>query len=132
MENLIFFDDECPLCHRAVCHILEIDRDKRFMFAPLKGETSDRILSGPLKHFTSCNSLVVIENYQSTQRKIWVRSKAIWRIYWIVGNGWKLIGWLCFLPSCMGDFFYRMFSEHRHQFKLKPRQDIKSKERFLP
>ena len=132
MNHLIFFDDECPLCHQAVRHILEIDRDKKFIFAPLKGATADLILSGPLKPLSSCNSLVVIENYQSTDRKVWIRSKAIWRIYWLVGYGWKLFGWLFFIPSFIGDFLYRMFSEHRHQFKLKSRQDIKTEDRFLP
>jgi len=131
-EHLIFFDSECPLCHRAVQHILEIDTHCRFVFAPLGGETAQAILTGPLQHYRRANTLVLLENYQSTSREFWTRSKSILRIYWLVGDGWKIVGWLSFLPSWIGDFFYSWVAKHRHQFKLRPMQDIGPQERFLP
>ena len=131
-EHLIFFDGECPFCHKSVRQILEIDVDKRFLFAPLKGETASSILTGPQGPLKSANSLVLVENYDSTERKFWLRSRAVFRMYWLVGNGWGLIGILSFLPGYVGDFFYDRFAAHRHQFKLKMPNPPGPQDRFLP
>jgi predicted DCC family thiol-disulfide oxidoreductase YuxK len=131
-EHIVFFDGECPLCHKAVRHIIEIDTEKKFLFAPLTGETANDILIGPQKELRSMNSLVLVENYDSTDRKFWVRSRAILRIYWLVKNGWELLGALSFLPGWLGDIFYRWLAAHRHQFKLKIPKEPGPKERFLP
>lgn len=130
-EHLIFFDGDCPFCYKAVCHIIAIDGNRRFVFAPLNGETAADILIGPQAHLRKANSLVLVENYQSTHRKFWIRSRAMLRIYWITGNGWGLLGILSFLPGFLGDLFYRWFAVHRHHFKLKMPQ-AGPKDRFLP
>jgi predicted DCC family thiol-disulfide oxidoreductase YuxK len=130
-KHLVFYDGDCPLCHRAVRHILSIDPHKRFYFAPLNGKTASEVLSGPNKEYSRMNSLVFVENYQSTEREFWIRSRAILRIYWLVGGQWALFGWLSFFPCWVGDFFYRWLAFHRHQFKLKPIQDLGHKEQFL-
>jgi len=131
-EHLIFYDHECPFCIKAVKHAIDIDKSELFVFAPLNGKTSREILCGPLKHYAHMNSIVVIENYQSTERKFWVRSKAVWRIYWLAGNGWGIIGWISFLPCWIGDLLYRTVAEHRHQFKLTAAEDPVPTDRFLP
>jgi predicted DCC family thiol-disulfide oxidoreductase YuxK len=131
-EHLIFFDSECPLCHRAVRHILEIDQERHFLFAPLNGETARDILAGPQAPLRSANSLILVERYRSTGRRFWVRSRAILRIYWLNGHGWGLYGILSFLPGWLGDFFYRWIAAHRHQFKLRMPKEPGPKERFLP
>ena len=131
-EHLIFFDQDCPFCVKAIQHVLEIDKDQKFIFAPLGGETAKNILTGPLKPYAEMNTVVLIEDYQSTERQFWVRSKAALRTYWLVGNGWGIIGWLSFLPCWIGDFIYRLFKEHRHQFKLKTSKELGPQNRFLP
>lgn len=130
-EHLIFFDAECPLCHKAVRHLVEIDVKKRILFAPLNGETARNVLSGPQNHLKRANSLILVENYQSTERTFWIRSKAVLRTYWLIGEGWGLIGILSFLPSWLGDAIYRKVALHRHQFKLKMPL-AGPEERFLP
>ncbi|HSX11775.1 MAG TPA: DUF393 domain-containing protein [Chlamydiales bacterium] len=131
-EHLIFFDGECPLCHRAVRHILEIDLDKHFLFAPLNGTTAADILIGPQASLRSANSIVLVENYLSTGRRFWIRSRALLRIYWLNGNGWGLYGIFSFLPGYLGDALYRWIAEHRHQFKLRMPHEPGPKDRFLP
>lgn len=131
-EHLIFFDGECPFCHRSVRHIIEIDVHKRFLFAPLSGMTAQEMLTGPQGYLKKANSLVLVEDYQSTERKFWIESKAILRIYWLTGNGWGLLGIFSFFPSFIGDFIYRWFAAHRHQFKLKMPDEPGPKNRFLP
>lgn len=131
-EHLIFFDNECPFCHRSVRHILEIDADHHFLFAPLNGETAEKILIGPQEPLKKAGSLILVEDYQSTARQFWIRSRAILRIYWLAGQQWRLLGILSFLPGWIGDLLYRWLAAHRHQFKLKMPEEPGPKNRFLP
>ncbi len=130
-SHLIFFDSDCPLCRKAVREVLEIDIHKRFSFAPLNGQTAKNVLTGPQKPLLHANSLVLAENYQSTDRTFWVRSRAVLRIYWLAGNGWGLLGIFSFLPGWAGDWLYNWVAAHRHQFKLQTNQELGPKERFL-
>ena len=131
-EHIVFFDDECPLCRKAVRHIIEIDKENHFRFAPLRGATADEVLTGAQKQLKLMNSIVLAEDFDSTTRKFWIRSHAILRIYWLVGNGWGLVGILSFLPAKIGDFFYNWIAEHRHQFKLQYPEPLEPQDRFLP
>ena len=131
-EHIIFFDGECPFCHRTVRHLIEIDVDRHFLFAPLAGSTAKEILIGPQEPLTRAQSVVLVENYQSTKRCFYVRSRAIFRIYWIVKHGWELLGILSFLPCWFSDIFYRWLAAHRHQFKLKMKKEPGPQDRFLP
>jgi predicted DCC family thiol-disulfide oxidoreductase YuxK len=131
-DHLILFDSECPLCHHSVEHIIEIDIHKRFIFAPLNGETAAELLEGPQRNLRKLDTLILVENYQSTERKFHIQSKAVLRTYWLIGNGWGLIGIFSFLPSCISDIFYRCIATHRHRFKLKMPKEPGPAERFLP
>lgn len=112
--------------------VLELDVHSHFLFAPLNGETAENVLSGPQEYLRDVNSLVVVENYQSTERRFWIRSRGVFRVYWLIGNQWRLFGLFSFLPCWIGDCIYRWLAAHRHQFKLKMRKEPGPKERFLP
>lgn len=131
-DHIVFFDDECPFCHAAVRHIIEIDEKKQFLFAPLQGETAAEILTGPQKVLKDAHSIVLAEHYRSTERNFWIRAHAIFRIYWCAGNGWGLVGILSFMPRWLGDFFYNWFAAHRHQFRMKMLETPGPRDRFLP
>lgn len=123
-EHLVFFDADCPLCHRAVKRILEIDVKKHFLFSPLHGESARDILIGPQKELIHSNGLILVENYTSTEREFWVKLQALYRAHWLVEDGWELTGLLSFIPSLISDPIYDQFSAHRHQFKMKLPQEI--------
>jgi len=36
---ILFYDGNCGMCHRAVSYAVKRDREQRFQFAPLEGET---------------------------------------------------------------------------------------------
>lgn len=131
-EHVVFFDEECPVCHKGIQHITEIDKNHHIKFASFTSETAAKILTGPLSGYLRVNSLVLIENYQSTERKFWIRSRALMRVYWLVGNGWGLFGWLSFMPGWLGDKIYRKLGFHRHQFKLIMKERAAHADRFLP
>jgi predicted DCC family thiol-disulfide oxidoreductase YuxK len=132
-EHLLFFDETCPFCHKAVRNILEIDVYRRFMFSPLSGKMAKDLLTGPQKELMQANSLILVENYQSTERQFWIRSHALYRVYWLAGNGWWIVGCLSFLiPKWLGDAVYRWVAEHRHQFKLQMPESAVPPDRLLP
>ncbi len=131
-EHLVIFDGECPLCHRLVRHLIEIDVNRHIVFAPLNGETAESVLSGPQKDLKKANSSILVENFQSTERRFWIRSRCILRIYWLVGNGWGLLGIISFFPSFLGDTIYRRIAIHRHQFKMKMPNSSIPPDRLLP
>ncbi len=131
-DHLLFFDHECPFCVRSVRQMIQQDVEHKFAFAPLRGETAKEVLSGPQSFLKKANSLVVVENWQSTDRKFWTKSRAMLRVYWLLGGQWKLFGCFSFFPRFLGDFIYDQVSAHRHQFRLRPDQEIGPEDRFLP
>lgn len=130
-EHLLLFDGNCPVCHRVVRHVLEIDIEERFVFAPLESETARRTLKKNYADFLAANTVVVVENYLSSSSKKWIRSRAIFRIYWLIGGGWKVIGILSFFPGFIGNIFYRLFAIYRYQFNVKMPGSVIPGSRFL-
>lgn len=130
-RHLVFFNDRCPLCQRAVRHIIEIDHNKEFLFAPFRGKMASQVLTGPLAYLSKENSLVLAEEYQSTGRLFWSKFRASWRIYWLIGKRWKAIGLLFFLPKSIDDLLYKKYGAHRHQYSLDIREPAGPSDRFL-
>lgn len=132
MHHIVFFDDQCPLCHKEVQHILEIDENKQISFASFRSETACTILTGPQQLLKNTNSLVLVENHHSTERKFWAHFHALFRIYWLTGNGWGFFGILSFLPAQLVRFIHKNFAAHRHQFKMDIPKLPGPSDRFLP
>src|SRR5690606_7656318 len=119
-----------PLCYKSVVRLLKKDVSRCFLFAPLGGESAKEILIGPNAHYGKENSLVLVELFQSDRRCFWVRSKAIFRIYWLMGNRW--VGVFCFLPSWTSDWAYRRLAKHRHHLRFGCERPEFQNNRFLP
>lgn len=114
MKQLIFFDSECNLCRKSVATLIKIDTEKKLVFAPFKGKAAEDKLSGKLSYLKHENSLVLIERPSG---HIWLRGRAVFRIFWLLGGKWKLLGWFFMMP-CV-DFFYRQVAHHRRRFSNK-------------
>ncbi len=130
-EHLIVFDGDCPFCHSTVRHILAIDRNLCFLFTSLNGGEARILLAEEYERYIQANTLVLIENYRLPQSRRFIRSRAIFRIYWLVGGRWKWIGALSLLPSFMGDFMYRLFALYRHRLNVKMPKEPVPEDRFL-
>ena len=118
--HVIFYDGECPLCHRAVRFVLAADRKKQFYFAPLKGETAKKELSELRLENPDLDTLVLLQNYQSGDKKIEIEGRGALRILWLLGGKYALVGWLSFLPSVLFDAVYRLIARYRfHLFSTK-------------
>ena len=108
MKHLVFYDHECPRCQRAVAWISQHDRNKKFQFASLQSELAEIKLSGKLAPLRHANTVVFIE---SPSGRIWLRGRAIFRILWLIGGKWRLLGWLYSVPFV--DLAYRFIARHR-------------------
>jgi predicted DCC family thiol-disulfide oxidoreductase YuxK len=91
---------------------MKIDQKALFYFAPLTGKTTKKIEQQTHRCFKTENSLVLIENYSAINQKIYLRSKGVFRIFWILGGKWKLLGILSFLPFLF-DLVYTFIASHR-------------------
>jgi predicted DCC family thiol-disulfide oxidoreductase YuxK len=130
LKHLVFYDGKCGLCDHAVQFVLKHDMQEDFAFAPLQGKTAHNLL----QFVPQEDSLVLIENYQTEDRKIYQLGTGAFRILWLLGGSFRLIGWPFFLPSFLYNWGYRLVARHRHQFFSQdtcPLPDPKLKDRFL-
>jgi predicted DCC family thiol-disulfide oxidoreductase YuxK len=104
-RSIIFFDQHCPLCRRTINFLARHDKHKRFYFAPLDGTTAKKTLQD---HLLNLNTVVLIEQPGG---KIWLRGRAVFRVLWLLGGWWKLVGWLYLMPFV--DLVYRFIAKHR-------------------
>lgn len=134
MKHLLFYDGDCGLCDHVVQFVLRVDKHKRFVFAPLQGEVAKELLKDIPKEVKHADSLILIEDYQTSDSRMWIYGKGAFRIAWLLGGSWALFGWICFLPSILYDWGYRLIARYRHELFSKSTcqiPDLKKKTRFL-
>lgn len=134
-QHLLFYDGECGLCDHIVQFVLRIDTDQKFLFAPLQGETARKELKALPEEIKNADSLVLIENFETPQSRIWIYGKGAFTIFWLLGGWWKLIGWISYLPAFLYNWGYWIVAKNRHRLFSKDScriPDPSQKMRFLP
>lgn len=133
-QHLIFFDGYCPFCQRVVRAIIEADKQKKFLFAPLDGITAEKEIGQTIIKNPALDTLVLIENYKKPNQELWIEGKAILKTCLHLGGAYSWLGLLSYLPSRPFDFFYRFVAKRRYKiFKsYKPLNISKLEDRFLP
>jgi len=134
-RHLLFYDGECGLCDHLVQFVLRVDRREQFLFAPLQGETAGSELKDVPGIVKQADSLILIENYQKPDAAMWIYGKGVFRVAWLLGGWWKLLGWVSFLPAFLYDWGYHLVAKNRHRLFSKDSckiPDPSEKIRFLP
>ncbi len=106
--SIVFFDQHCPLCRRTINFLGRHDKQKRFHFAPLDGKTAKDTFVGPLASLRDLNTVILIEQPSG---KIWIRGRGVFRVLWLLGGLWRLLGWLYQMPFV--DRIYKFIAKHR-------------------
>lgn len=106
MKHLILYDGTCGMCHRVVQWVLRHDKKGIFIFAPLQEYPNPS--GDPLE-----DSVILLENWRAENERKWVFAKAAFRILWLTGGVWTLIGWKWVLPSWLIDPLYRFVAKRR-------------------
>ena len=115
MKHLILFDSTCPLCRNSVSYLQRIDHEVILGFLPLSGEGARELLQEGHPELLNENTMVLIENKKTEKPRLWIRGRAVMRIFWLLGGKWRLIVWLCFVPFGV-DAVYSFVARHRHRF----------------
>ena len=106
-EPIIFFDGVCGLCNGFVDFVIKIDKDRVLKFAPLQGETAEKLLQ---KHYIEdLNTIVFLHNDQ-----LLTKSDAVLEILNLVGGPWKAGAAFKFFPRLFRDYFYEVVSKNRY------------------
>lgn len=111
LEHLVFYDGQCGLCDQAVQFILKRDRQENFCFAPLQGETAEKLLKD---RFKDVDSLILIENFR-TDPVVYLEGEAILRICSRLPFPYYLIYVSIIFPQAVYNSAYRLVARHRKQ-----------------
>lgn len=107
---VVFFDGVCGLCDRSVKSLLKMDRSGKLRFAPLQGETAQRLLDA--RDIQELKSLVILDGRGPARY-----STAVVRILWHLGGIWKLLSWnLWLIPLPIRNWGYRFVAGRRYQW----------------
>ncbi|MBA3815942.1 MAG: DUF393 domain-containing protein [Parachlamydiaceae bacterium] len=134
-KHLVFYDGKCGLCDQAVQFIIRQDIQEQFVFAPLQGITAKVKLETLPSSVKNEDSLILIENYQSTQPEITILGRGALRICWLLGGMLSILGLFSWLPSSCVDWAYKIVARNRHRFFSNDQCVLptpQSRHRFLP
>ncbi|CDR35111.1 thiol-disulfide oxidoreductase DCC family protein [Criblamydia sequanensis] len=134
MKHLVFYDGECGFCDQVVQFLLKADKKRVFIFAPLQGKHAALALQDLPDEVKQADSIILIEDYQGENPKVYLFGKAVFRIFWLLGGGYKALGVFYFLPAWLYNFGYRFIAKHRKKI-FKPTAcvipNLKDRDRFL-
>lgn len=135
---ILFFDGVCGLCNGMVDFLMSRDREGRFRFATLQGETAARLLSQAGIGGASAEdpgewmrSLVLWQ-----EGRIHRKSEAVIRVAMEMGGIWRLAAAGRLLPAGFRDFLYDAVARNRYRWFGKraacrmPKPEERA--RFLP
>lgn len=108
--RIVLYDGVCGLCSRAVQFLLRVDRDRAFTFAPLQGETADRLRARHPEIPADLDSVVYVEG-----GRVSLRSRAFVHAARHLPYPWKLGSWLWIIPRFLADLAYRFIARIRYR-----------------
>jgi predicted DCC family thiol-disulfide oxidoreductase YuxK len=109
-KPIIFFDDVCVMCNGFVNLLLRVDRRQQFLFAPLGGEISRRILP-PLPEDPRQWSMIYVD-----EAGIHDQSDASLEVYRRLGGLWWLLSLGQFFPRWIRNPIYRVLARNRYRW----------------
>jgi predicted DCC family thiol-disulfide oxidoreductase YuxK len=129
--HVIFYDGVCAMCNGIVKGMLRIDREGRFRFAPLQGETAERARELHPDFPTENETVVYLR-----RGEVFVRSRAAALAMAEMPYPAKMLSWLRFVPRWLADFFYQLVARSRYRVFGKydqcPLPPAEARVRFLP
>ena len=112
---ILFFDGVCGLCNRFVDLVLRADSQDRFRYAPLQGETAQRLLGEQNQAGGSQpggpRTFVFLE-----KDRLFEQSNAVLLTLRRLGGAWRLVAVLYVFPRPLRDFVYRIVARNRYQW----------------
>jgi predicted DCC family thiol-disulfide oxidoreductase YuxK len=114
-SRIVLFDGVCGLCSRTVRFVLRRDRESRFVYSPLQGETAAAILE---RHGLApdLETMIYVDTHAGSVERIYTKSDAILHILDDLGGVWRLVAGLRILPRPLRDGVYDLIARHRYRW----------------
>ena len=129
--HVLFYDGVCAMCNGIVKAMLSMDRDARFHFAPLQGETAERARELHPDFPSEIETVVYLR-----QGEVFLRSRAAALAMAELPYPGKALSWFRFLPTWLTDFFYGIVARVRYRvfgkYEQCPVPPAEARSRFLP
>lgn len=129
--RVVLYDGVCGLCHRAVAWLLKRDRDHRFHFAPLQGDTAARLRALYPDIPTDLSTVVYVED-----GRVHLRGKAFLHAAHHLSRPWRWAYHLRWMSAFLIDPFYWMVARTRYRIFGKHDTckvpDVADRARLLP
>ena len=128
-KKLILFDGVCNLCNSSVQYIINHDKHDIFLFAPLQGETGQKIISYFNIDTSKTDSIILY----SEENGIDYKSTAALKIATKIGFPQNLLSAFLIVPAFIRNWVYDFIARNRYKWYGKkdecmiPTPDLKSK-----
>jgi predicted DCC family thiol-disulfide oxidoreductase YuxK len=132
LKPLVLYDGECLLCNRLVQWLLARRPNEDLRFAPLQGQTAQRLRARQPRIPQQTESIVLWE----PPGRISLRSTAALRICRYLPFPWRLLALLLAIPPPLRDWLYNQVALRRYRWFgkadhcLAPPTEVRH--RFLP
>jgi predicted DCC family thiol-disulfide oxidoreductase YuxK len=129
-KPIIFFDGVCGMCNAFVDFTLRVDRQEKFLFAPLQGSLARELLP-PLSEDPRQWSIIYMD-----ERGIHDQSDAVLQVYRRLGGRWWLFSLARHIPRSIRNALYRVIARNRYRWFDRKEQcrvpNPEERKRFLP
>jgi|TARA_B110000438_G_scaffold33857_2_gene33568 predicted DCC family thiol-disulfide oxidoreductase YuxK len=110
-KKIILFDGFCNLCNPIVKIILKLDKNKKFYFSSLNSSFSKKILNDKIDKNFHGKTIILY-----TDDKIYIKSKAVFQIIYLLGGYLKFFLFLKLIPYSILDRIYNIISKYRYDW----------------
>jgi len=109
-RTIIFYDGVCNLCNGLVQFILRKDSRRKFRLVALQSQAGkDHLKQFSISGDTLRTLIVLVED------RIYIRSRAIFKIFNELGGFWNLFLIFSILPVRFNDLIYNLIAKHRYR-----------------
>jgi len=116
MAEIVFYDGGCGLCHATVRLVVRIDRDAKFVFAPIGGAAFVEAI--PAEARATLPDSVLVRRDDSS---IAVKSRAVAHIMRTIGGVWSIVAVaIALVPRIVADPVYDAIAAVRRHLFPKP------------
>jgi predicted DCC family thiol-disulfide oxidoreductase YuxK len=109
-KHIVFFDGVCHLCNGFVDQLITRDGQKKFLFAPLQGETAKREL--PRQDLQNLDTVIVKKN----NGELLFRSEAVLFCLSEIGGPWGAMRFFKIIPRGLRDRIYSLVAKNRNSW----------------
>jgi predicted DCC family thiol-disulfide oxidoreductase YuxK len=107
-QQIIYYDDECNLCHLSKEFYEKRDKEGKTLFLPLEQLKSAEKAGSVPEQFLHSPGVILFQN-----GKFYHKSEAILRSVRQLPR-WKWLYWMIILPKWLRDFIYDLVAKYRY------------------